>query len=146
MFMYSQSLFGARWFLPKSFRVVGFDFYKNKSEVISVNSDAENYECVICLFSLFSNENFKYFVEDFVAAGNNNNNNSYLIKAKKCSIKCKNFSYLFFEFHEYCFNLHKKEYMMTPCKHFFHTDCLEAWFKQKKECPSCRQDIRECSQ
>ena len=47
----------------------------------------------------------------------------------------------FLDFHEFDININRKPYMMTPCKHFFHTACLESWFKQKKECPSCRQDL-----
>ena len=31
--------------------------------------------------------------------------------------------------------------MLTPCKHVFHTKCLETWFLRKKECPNCRSDI-----
>ena len=45
-----------------------------------------------------------------------------------------------------CYNFHETEslnigkpYMVTPCKHAFHSVCLENWFKQKKECPSCRK-------
>ena len=28
--------------------------------------------------------------------------------------------------------------MLTPCHHVFHTECLEIWFNNKKECPNCR--------
>ncbi|ORX62922.1 hypothetical protein DM01DRAFT_1297822 [Hesseltinella vesiculosa] len=30
------------------------------------------------------------------------------------------------------------QYMMTPCHHLFHTECLEKWMKIKLECPVCR--------
>ena len=50
------------------------------------------------------------------------------------------------EFHEHNFDIDKKPFMMTPCRHFFHTNCLESWFKQKKECPSCRQEIDNITQ
>ena len=35
-------------------------------------------------------------------------------------------------------NINNKLYMLTPCKHVFHSDCLEKWLEQKKECPNCR--------
>lgn len=31
-----------------------------------------------------------------------------------------------------------KEYMITPCFHIFHTECLEDWMKYKLQCPVCR--------
>jgi len=29
-------------------------------------------------------------------------------------------------------------YMVTPCRHAFHSDCLEQWMDVKMECPTCR--------
>jgi hypothetical protein len=40
--MYSQTLFGPRWFLPRAFRETGFNFYKDKNEILLVKPDAEN--------------------------------------------------------------------------------------------------------
>jgi hypothetical protein len=40
--MYSQSLFGPRWFLPKTFREPGFNFYRDKYEILLLKPDAEN--------------------------------------------------------------------------------------------------------
>ena len=34
-----------------------------------------------------------------------------------------------------------KPYMITPCKHVFHTECLESWMNMKNECPYCRRPI-----
>jgi hypothetical protein len=94
-----------------------------------IRPEAELHDCVICLFSLLSSENYKHFTDDFMAAG----------EKKKCVFEgCRE---SFWNFHEGSMNVNKKPYMMTPCRHFFHTPCLESWFKQKKECPSCRQEI-----
>ncbi len=136
LLMYSQSALGPRWFLPNRFNESTFDFYKTKSEVLMIRPDAELHDCVICLFSLLSSENYKHFTDDFVAAGES--------RKLKCSLfeGCK---FNFRNFHEASINLNRKPYMMTLCKHFFHTPCLESWFKQKKECPSCRQEIEDVS-
>lgn len=32
-------------------------------------------------------------------------------------------------------------YMMTPCRHVFHTECLEDWMKYKLQCPVCRNGL-----
>ena len=34
-------------------------------------------------------------------------------------------------------------YMLTPCSHVFHAECLEKWFEFKKECPNCRISMEE---
>eukprot|EP00898_Chlorokybus_atmophyticus_P007706 jgi/Chlat1/7937/Chrsp68S07388 len=31
--------------------------------------------------------------------------------------------------------------MVTPCDHFFHTDCLQRWMDIKMECPTCRRSL-----
>lgn len=31
-----------------------------------------------------------------------------------------------------------KRLMVTPCKHYFHEECLMKWFEKKSECPLCR--------
>ena len=32
-------------------------------------------------------------------------------------------------------------YMITPCNHVFHKQCLEEWMEQKLECPICRAPL-----
>ena len=34
-----------------------------------------------------------------------------------------------------------KPYMLTPCNHVFHSECLEKWLEYKKECPNCRKSM-----
>jgi len=35
----------------------------------------------------------------------------------------------------------KKGYMLAPCDHLFHTDCLMQWMDVKMECPICRKEL-----
>ncbi|KAG7662483.1 uncharacterized protein J8A68_004014 [[Candida] subhashii] len=36
-----------------------------------------------------------------------------------------------------------REYMITPCHHIFHAECLENWMKYKLQCPINKQTITE---
>lgn len=35
----------------------------------------------------------------------------------------------------------RRRYMVTPCKHVFHTECLENWMMYKLQCPVCRNSL-----
>lgn len=35
----------------------------------------------------------------------------------------------------------KRGYMLAPCDHIFHRDCLEQWMEVKMECPICRMSL-----
>jgi hypothetical protein len=37
--------------------------------------------------------------------------------------------------------LARRTYMATPCRHIFHSACLEAWMRHKLQCPICREDL-----
>jgi hypothetical protein len=143
--MYSQTLFSPRWFLPKRYTKIEYNFYRNKAEVLLIRPDSEYHDCIICLFSLMDNENYKHFSDDFLAAANINESNSLsLAKSQKKICNCLTIFYTYWkDFHEFDLNTNKKPFMMTPCRHIFHTPCLEKWFKEKKECPSCRQEIEQ---
>jgi hypothetical protein len=38
-----------------------------------------------------------------------------------------------------------EEIKMTPCKHYFHTECLGKWLKNAKSCPLCRLDLQQAA-
>lgn len=35
----------------------------------------------------------------------------------------------------------RKKYMLAPCEHIFHRECLEQWMDVKMECPICRTEL-----
>lgn len=37
--------------------------------------------------------------------------------------------------------LSRRQYMVTPCRHIFHTACLESWMRLRLQCPICRESI-----
>ncbi|KAL4917533.1 hypothetical protein BDW62DRAFT_183316 [Aspergillus aurantiobrunneus] len=37
--------------------------------------------------------------------------------------------------------LTRRTYMVTPCRHIFHSPCLESWMKLRLQCPICRESV-----
>ncbi|KAF2838304.1 hypothetical protein M501DRAFT_956698 [Patellaria atrata CBS 101060] len=37
--------------------------------------------------------------------------------------------------------LARRAYMVTPCRHIFHTNCLEGWMRYRLQCPVCRETL-----
>jgi len=37
--------------------------------------------------------------------------------------------------------LARRLYMVTPCRHIFHSACLEGWLRFRLQCPICREDL-----
>ncbi|KAI9837314.1 MAG: hypothetical protein M1819_000388 [Sarea resinae] len=37
--------------------------------------------------------------------------------------------------------LARRAYMVTPCRHIFHTPCLEGWMRFRLQCPICREGL-----
>lgn len=37
--------------------------------------------------------------------------------------------------------LSRRQYMVTPCQHIFHTACLESWMRLRLQCPICRESV-----
>lgn len=35
----------------------------------------------------------------------------------------------------------RRTYMVTPCRHIFHTTCLESWMRFRLQCPICREEL-----
>ena len=73
--LYCQSIKGSRFFLPNKFRKNYFDFYKNKKEILFLNPNANNIECVICLNNIFNEidniYNAKFVINDYITLDEN---------------------------------------------------------------------------
>ncbi|KAI0145196.1 hypothetical protein GGR57DRAFT_481071 [Xylariaceae sp. FL1272] len=37
--------------------------------------------------------------------------------------------------------LARRMYMVTPCRHIFHSGCLEGWMRFRLQCPICREEL-----
>ncbi|ANB14097.1 ubiquitin-protein ligase TUL1 [Sugiyamaella lignohabitans] len=37
--------------------------------------------------------------------------------------------------------LARRRYMVTPCRHIFHTECMEQWMRTRLQCPVCRNPL-----
>ncbi|PGH17641.1 hypothetical protein AJ79_01003 [Helicocarpus griseus UAMH5409] len=37
--------------------------------------------------------------------------------------------------------LSRRAYMVTPCRHIFHSTCLESWMRLRLQCPICRDNL-----
>ena len=66
--------------------------------------------------------NIDYFIEK----------NDFILALKYISISCS-----------ICLVDYKKKdiTMMLPCKHKFHTNCINIWLHKKSNCPLCRKKL-----
>ena len=159
--LYSQTLFGPRWFIFIK-NNDEYDFYIDEKKLRKIKkNETDNLDCLICLLPILpskkntnNNENnvntengFGFNETDNLVIEVNNINIENFENKKLCKFKYNNKCFgeksIFFNFHEFSKNIHNLPYMITPCKHVFHADCLEEWFKMKKECPSCRSIITQ---
>ena len=159
--LYSQTLFGPEWFFPIK-DINEFNFYLDEKELRKIKkNETDSLECLICLLPIIpqkkinannkenNNDNgFAFNETDNLVIEVNDNNIISTFDNKKCckfkySNRCLGEKSILLNFHEFSKNINNLPYMITPCKHVFHSDCLEEWFKMKKECPSCRNIITQ---
>jgi len=156
IFLYSQTLFGPRWFLP-FLLVKEYNFYIDEEDLKKIKKDdIYNLECFICLSEIIpkekrNNNNNNYFSDNNYGYNETDNlvidideksmDKLGLNNKNKCIEKCFGNKSILFNFHEYNKNILNKPFMITPCNHVFHSECLEEWFKMKKKCPYCRAII-----
>ena len=146
--LFTQQIFGPRWFIPCEKRNKPKNIFKYKNEILQIKPELINEDCVICLNPLFKQETEiekeKYELsQDF--------NNPRNIEKKKLNerneennkIKCswKDFFLSLFEFQDKNFKFIISPYIFLECHHCFHFNCVLSWIKKKKLCPICRSKI-----
>ena len=117
-----QKLLGPKFFIPRSYRQQGFDYYKEAEEI---SETSRNNECVICLENL---DNLRVNMEE-------DNDEAFMKQPGNFIEK------LALMIQKWNKKQNNKPYMKTPCGHIFHSRCLETWLEVKNECPYCRQKI-----
>ena len=155
LLLYSQTLLGPRWFLPM-LQVEEYNFYIDEKDLRLLKKDVDCLECLICLNPIIENKINRNIVnydngmgfnetDNLVIEVNDNSVNFTDNDKKWCKFKYKNRCFgensILLNFHEFSKNIMNKPFMITPCMHVFHSECLEEWFKMKKECPNCRTEI-----
>ena len=79
-------------------------------------------------------------IEDINQKINNENKCENFFGKLKLKLK-EFFIYNFFYFYKASNNINNKPYILTPCKHIFHSECMEKWLEHKMECPNCRNSL-----
>lgn len=192
--MWLQVFWGGRFMLPKRMRGGSFDYYKDKEEILKMEVNVKEVECVICLQKVIGDEGNGSVDNSLISGGSEEvldgvkcnkesekgcneeslrvftnvskdvelkvingtgKGNDMEYGGKERGIKKKAFNvmrviYIGKQLFGMCFmfykvpkNKEKKPYMVTPCGHIFHTECLEGWFECKRECPNCRKEMTD---
>ncbi len=116
-----QEIYGARILIPKQFLPVKYD-YKRKvilEDIISQDDDKNKKEK--------NDEDDENDSKRNTEVEDDDDNESDNLPT--CSI-CLN-----------PVNIRDRLYLVTPCDHFFHDECLEQWMDVKHECPVCRANL-----
>ncbi len=139
LLMYSQKIFGTRWFLPlfKNTNEGKYIDEKDLNELISKRNNKENIiECVICLKDINVdklNESLSTVLNDFNILDKKNKGNDYWDDY--------GFFWKPFYFSKRKINYNNKPYFLSSCNHLFHSECIDNWLNVKRECPVCRSNI-----
>lgn len=111
----SQHRYGSRWFVPRPLLPVKYDYYRAVSRDDAVCGATESGE--------------KGGSDDETAALAAEEGRSLLPGSVECVI---------------CMtpvDIDGRDRMVTPCDHFFHSECLCSWLEVKLECAVCRRPV-----
>ncbi|GMM47876.1 ubiquitin-protein ligase [Pichia kluyveri] len=151
--LFAQEILGPRFFLQDKYLPKVYDYHPvitkgdlesgfnfDREELISDGSSSSNEDsrtltyvtdCAICMQKLsvpiLNNS-------DNLDNGNLENSSSSLLPNSTKTAISKNASNL----------IARRKYMVTPCNHIFHTECLEQWMVYKLQCPVCRNSLPPC--
>jgi len=126
--LHLQKSCGAKCILPRVFKKQPYNYY---IDINNENREKFNNDCIICLENL---------VKITIITESDEYNREFFENTKYSFYNCvKKKTNQFVSYFKYSNT--KLPYMMTPCNHFFHSDCLELWIEKKLECPFCRSKI-----
>ncbi|GMF98522.1 unnamed protein product [[Candida] boidinii] len=136
--LFLQEIFGARFFLPEKYLPQSYDYHpvlsfkdlENGFGIGQVNVETnENggiskckVDCAICMTE------FDIPVSSSSINDSENSENSSSLPHSHIGVSPFNI-------------MARRTYMVTPCRHIFHTNCLESWMKYKLQCPVCRNSL-----
>ena len=114
--LYSQDILGSRWFLLRNTIPEGYSYFKPVS--------------------------LQYIKEHKASKGQSyeDSESGSPISTVDCAICMSDIDLNVDELPE-THNIDIHTYMVTPCNHIFHTNCLESWMSYKLQCPVCRAPL-----
>lgn len=105
---------GAQYFVPKKFLPQNYDYHRK------IEGGTEDFECVICR-SPIQHDNSSEERRGMSSTSSTSSTSSSASSSFSPSPS--------------------PPYMVTPCNHLFHPECLQQWMNVKLECPVCRRSI-----
>lgn len=111
----SQHKYGSRWFVPKPFLPLKYDYFRPINTADDVEHGCSTGEEVGDENAALAEEGRSFFPDEM-----------------ECCI-CMT-----------PVQVSARDRMVTPCDHFFHQECLEQWLNVKLECAVCRQTVPPC--
>ena len=109
--LFLQGMHGGRFLVPKALQPPKYDYHRPVPRAILDNTP----ECVICMLPLTDPSPY---ARDAPPASGSAADAPQQLEAGQA--------------------LDPAHYMLTPCNHLFHTECLAQWMDEKMECPTCR--------
>lgn len=166
-FLVAQAVFGARFFLPKGFLPVLYDYhpvlYQGDSEtdfgVDLVATAAQQLPCKAQLSKssfLFQKKPLKDYHDDGFLDPNSHSKDSLskdshsdqILRPKvDCAICMMPVELTIIPRSLAAITsspaiiIARQRYMVTPCQHVFHTECMDQWMRSRLQCPMCRNHL-----